>query len=111
MVFELTNDLPGMLKDLGDHIPFLHLRKTRSRDNQGNFYEADHLTGDADMPAVIKEILAVMSDVGSIPMRPDHGHQMLDDLKKKNVSRLFSDREDCVDWLSCAALKPDCFDA
>lgn len=77
------NDLPGMVKRLGDHIHFLHLRNTR-RDSDGNFFEADHLGGDADMPAVVKEILAVMKRRGiSIPMRPDHGHQMLDDLKKK----------------------------
>ncbi len=77
------NDLPGMVKRLGDHIHFLHLRNTR-RDQEGNFFEADHLGGDADMPAIVKEILAIMKRRSvSIPMRPDHGHQMLDDLRKK----------------------------
>lgn len=77
------NDLPGMVKRLGDHIHFLHLRNTR-RNADGDFYEADHLDGDTDMYAVVKEIVAVMRKRGiSIPMRPDHGHQMLDDLKKK----------------------------
>ncbi|KAA3636461.1 MAG: mannonate dehydratase [Bacteroidetes bacterium] len=76
------NDIIRMLRKFGTRIHFLHLRNTK-RDSEGNFFEADHLEGDTDLPAVVKEVLKLMQQTGqSIPMRPDHGHQMLDDLQK-----------------------------
>lgn len=78
------NDLRGMIRRLGNRIHFLHLRNTR-RDSEGNFFEADHLDGDAPMPAIVRDILDLMQRTGrSIPMRPDHGHRMLDDMHKSN---------------------------
>jgi mannonate dehydratase len=76
------NDLPAMVKALGDKIHFLHLRNVK-KDTEGNFFEADHLGGDNDMYAVVKEIVQLQQDRKiSLPFRPDHGHQMLDDLNK-----------------------------
>ncbi len=77
-----ANDLPDMVKALGERIHFIHLRNVR-KDAEGNFFEADHLDGDVDMYAVMKELLTLQQRIAEpIPFRPDHGHQMLDDLNK-----------------------------
>ena len=74
------NDLPGMVDRLGDRIGFLHLRSVQ-REPDGAFHEAAHLEGDAGMAAVVAAVHRLSVREGrSIPMRPDHGHQMLDDL-------------------------------
>lgn len=83
-----ANDLPGIIKRLGSHIHFLHLRNVK-READGSFYEAEHLNGDNDMAAIMENIIGEQNrrleegrhDI-AIPMRPDHGHKILDDFKR-----------------------------
>jgi mannonate dehydratase len=79
-----ANDLPAIARRFASRIHFAHLRATR-READGSFYESDHLDGDVDMIAVLRELLAEdrrRPSAEKIPFRPDHGHQMLDDLGK-----------------------------
>jgi mannonate dehydratase len=76
------NDCPAMMREFGDRIGFVHLRSTH-RNSDGDFFEDNHLSGDVPMREMMVALLEVERKYQkSIPVRPDHGHQMCDDLMK-----------------------------
>ncbi len=78
-----TNDLVKMAKAFGPRIHFAHLRNT-TRDADGSFYESEHLDGDTDMIGVVAALREIETrENREIPMRPDHGHLIVDDIGKK----------------------------
>jgi mannonate dehydratase len=79
----IANDVPAMAREFAPHVAFAHLRNV-TKEVDGSFHEADHLGGDVDMPAVLAALLAEEDRRGgTIPLRPDHGHQMLSDAGRK----------------------------
>ncbi|UKM65014.1 mannonate dehydratase [Flavobacteriaceae bacterium GSB9] len=79
------NDLPKMIRKFADRIHFLHLRNVK-REDDGSFFEDNHLEGSTDMYEVVKAVLEIEKQRGvQLPMRPDHGHQMLNDLEDNDA--------------------------